>query len=90
MPIIGRYRQLGLFLSRYSSKQVGNDRFRLSSSAEGWYQLGYGLSTTREKEEEGEETGEPGGPAALYLDDSNPSSPSLVGHHKQGEVGIAS
>ncbi|RZR82999.1 hypothetical protein BHM03_00009541 [Ensete ventricosum] len=45
--------------------------------AEGRSHPGYGLTTVREKDEEGEEKGEPGDPALLFLDDPDPSSPSL-------------
>ncbi|RWW40831.1 hypothetical protein BHE74_00053726, partial [Ensete ventricosum] len=40
----------GLFSLRYRSKQVGNDRFRLSLLATRRYLLGCGLARTRKKE----------------------------------------
>ncbi|RRT39773.1 hypothetical protein B296_00058907 [Ensete ventricosum] len=52
---------------------------------------GISLAATREKEEEGEkegqEKGEPGDPVSLFLDDPDPSLPSLVGRRRRGEEG---
>ncbi|RRT48311.1 hypothetical protein B296_00034704 [Ensete ventricosum] len=70
-----RYHRLGLFPPYYCPKLVGNGRFRSSPPATWWYQ-------SREKEEEGEEKGEPEDLALSSLDDPDPSLPSLARRHR--------
>ncbi|RZS22691.1 hypothetical protein BHM03_00055505 [Ensete ventricosum] len=80
LPTIGWYRRLGLFPPRYHPKLVGNGQFRPSM-------IGFERYQPREKEEEGEEKGEPGDPA--FLSRSQSVARGLLGASRGESSAIA-